>query len=232
MKAFIAVILNMGIIQLSDLKDYWAMDDTTSLPFLRSVFSRDHFFQFFGALHVGDIDSTTKSGKIQPFLDQICPSFEAAFTPDQQVAVDESVISFKGRVSSRQYLKGKPNFWGMKAFVLAHSKTGYLNRVCIYYSKETQLIDSRLPHTVKVVLTLVEPFHNQGYDLYLDRFYSSPLLAVELSKVGITVTGTVQANKNGLPKEVMAKRKDPRGTVRAAHSGEMLVLSWIDKRRC
>jgi hypothetical protein len=43
MKAFIAMILNMGIIQLSDLKDYWAIDDTINLPFFRSVFSRDRF---------------------------------------------------------------------------------------------------------------------------------------------------------------------------------------------
>ena len=43
-------------------------------------------------------------------------------------------------------------------------------------------------HTVRVVQTLVEPFHNKGYDLYVDRFYTSPLLASELSKVGITVT--------------------------------------------
>ena len=146
MKAFIAVILNV-VIQLSDLKDYWATNDMTNLPFFQSAFSHDRFFQIFGALLVGDIDSTTKSGKIQPFLDRICPSFEAAFTLDQQIAIDESVISFMGRVSFRQYLKGKLNPWAMKAFVLANSKTGYLNWVCVYYGKETQLIDSPLPHS-------------------------------------------------------------------------------------
>ena len=134
-------------------------------------------------------------------------------------------------MSFRQYLKGKPNPWGIKAFVLADSKTGYFNRVRIYYGKETQLLDSSLPHTVKVVMTLVEPFHHQGYDLYLDRFYGSLLLSTELSKVGITVTGTVQANRRGLLKEVTAKRKEPRGTVRAARSGKMVALSWLDKRK-
>ena len=97
--------------------------------------------------------------------------------------------------------------------MLADSKTVYLNRVRIYYGKETQLLDSSLPHTVKVVMTLVEPFHHQGYDLYLDCFYGSPLFSTELSKVGITVTGTVQTNRRGLPKEVTAKQKEPHGTV-------------------
>ena len=62
----------------------------------------------------------------------------------------------------------------------------------MYYGKETQLIDSDHPHTVRVVETLVESFHHKGYDLYLyvDRYYNSPLLATEMKKVGITITGT------------------------------------------
>ena len=59
----------------------------------------------------------------------------------------------------------------------------------MYYGRETELIREDLPHTTRVVLTLVEGLHNKGYDLYVDRFYNSPLLATELEKVGITVTG-------------------------------------------
>ena len=109
LKGFVAVILNMGIIQLNNLKDYWSTDDTTDLPFFRSVFSRKRFLQIFGALHVGDPDITTKREKIQPLLDRLLPTFKAAYTPSQQVAIDESVISFRGPVNFRQYLKGKPN---------------------------------------------------------------------------------------------------------------------------
>ena len=133
MKGFLAVILNMGILQLQDLKDYWSTHYTTNLGFFRSVFPSDHFFQIFGALYVGDPDSTTKKGKIQPFLDRLCTAFNAAHTPDRQVAIDESVISFKGRVSFRQYLKGKPHPWVMKAYVLSESKSRYLQGVCVYY---------------------------------------------------------------------------------------------------
>ncbi len=114
MNGFVAVILNMGIIQLTNLKDYWSTSDTTDLPFFRSVFSRDRFFQIFGALYVGDPDSSVKRDKIQPLLDRLIPAFQAAFTPSQQIAIDESVITFKGRVSFRQYLKGKPNPWGIR----------------------------------------------------------------------------------------------------------------------
>ena len=98
-----------------------------------------------------------------------------------------SVINYKGRVSFHQYLKGKPRPWGIKTFVLSNSKTGYLQWVCEYYGKETQLVHNDLTHTVRVVQTLVEPFH-KGYDLYIDWFYTSPLVASELIRVGITAS--------------------------------------------
>ena len=70
--------------------------------------------------------------------------------------------------------------------------------VCVLHQGDTDH-----PHIVQVVQTLVEPFHNNGY---VDRYYTSPLFASWLSKVGITITGTVQSNRRGVPKEVTGKR--------------------------
>ena len=165
MKAFIACILNMGIIQLPYLKDYRTRSTATNVPFFSSVFSRDRFFQIFGTLHARDIDSTICRQKIQPFLDLLCPRFEAVYTSDQHVAVDESVIAFRGRVGFLQYLKGKPNPWGIKAFVLADSVSGYLHKVKIYFGKDTQLERPELPHTARMLLTLVSGLHNKGHHL-------------------------------------------------------------------
>ncbi len=90
---------------------------------------------------------------------------------------------------------------------------------------------TQITHIPRDVLTLVQPFYNRGHDLYMDRFYSSPLLATELSKVGITIIGTVQFNRKGLPKNVTAKNKEQIGIVKAARSGNILALSWMDKRK-
>ena len=60
LKGILAIKMNMGIIQLGDLKDYWSTDDVTDLPFFRSVFFHDRFFQIFGAFHVGDVDGSAK----------------------------------------------------------------------------------------------------------------------------------------------------------------------------
>ena len=104
-----------------------------------------------------------------------------------------------------QYIRGKPQPWGIKAYVLSESKTGYLYNI-IYYGRETHLITSGLNHTTNVVLTLMDPLKNRGYDLYTDRFYTSPQLATELLHIGTTLTGTVMVNKRDLPAAVKCTR--------------------------
>ena len=231
MKAFVGLILNMGLIQLPRLKDYWSMHETLNLQFFRRVFSRDRFLQIFWMLHVGDIDGSTRRSKIQPYLDVVMPLFRQYFTPRKAVAVDEAMITYRGRVSFRQYVRGKPHPWGIKAYALAESASGYLYSLVIYYGKETQLLPlPGLNHTTRVVLTLTQPLYNQGYDLYTDRFYTSPLLALELEKVGTTLTGTVVSNRKGLPYAVREKRRRVRGETHTYRKGSMVCMEWTDKR--
>ena len=88
-------------------------------------------------LHVGDIDGSTRRSKIQPYLDVVMPLFWQYFTPRKAVAVDEAMITYKGRVSFRQYVRGKPHPWDIKAYALEESASGYLYSLVIYYGKET-----------------------------------------------------------------------------------------------
>ena len=89
----------MGITQLQNLKKYWSTSTTTDLPFFRSVFPRNRFFQILGTLHVGNINGDLKCDKIEPLLDHLVPAFQSSYTLSQHVAIDESVIAFKGRVT-------------------------------------------------------------------------------------------------------------------------------------
>jgi hypothetical protein len=188
MKAFVGLIL---LVQLPEIKEYWSRHETLNIPFFRRVFSRDRFLQIFWNLHVGEINGATKRSKIQGLIDLVIPLFQQHFTPSRAISIDEAMIAFRGRVSFRQYIRGKPTPWGIKAYVLADSATGYMYSVLPYYGKETQLLDRPgLNHTTKVVLTLMAPVAGRGYDLYTDRFYTSPQLALGLGTIDTTLTGT------------------------------------------
>ena len=158
MKAFVGLIIQMGLTQLSDIKEYWSTHVTLNLPFFRSVFSRDSFLQIFWMLHVGETPSLNRRSKIQSFINLHIPRFQQHLNPSKELSIDEAMIAFRGRVGFRQYIRGKPQPWGIKAYVLSESRTGYMYNVTIYYGKETELITRPgLNHTTKVVLTLMDP---------------------------------------------------------------------------
>ena len=229
-RAFVGVILQMGLVQLSDIKDYWATHFTLNLPFFRSVFSRDRFLQIFWMIHVGDAASTNKRSKIQPFLDLLVPLFQRHLTPSRQLSIDESMIAFRGRVGFRQYIRGKPQPWGIKAYVLSESSTGYMYNLIIYYGKETLLLArAGLNHTTSVVLTLMSPLAGLGYDLYTDRYYTSPDLAEELLQIHTTLTGTVMCNRKHMPVAVKGK-KQRRGDIDTYKKEKIIIIQWTDKR--
>ena len=113
-------------------------------------------------LHVGKIDARPRQSKIQPLINLLLPIIKSNYIPDKQVAVGEAIITFRGRVSFRQYIKGKPNPWGIKAYALSNSKSGYMHNLLIYYGKDTCLIERPdLSHTCKVVLTLCDYLKNK-----------------------------------------------------------------------
>ena len=63
--------------------------------------------------------------KLRPFMDPLLENFQAAYSLGQEISIDESYIGFKGRLYFIQYMPDKPTRWGMKAFVLADSSSGY-----------------------------------------------------------------------------------------------------------
>ena len=51
------------------------------------------------------------------------------------MSIDEAMVSFKGRAWFMQYMPKKPKKWGLKAFSLADSKTGYTLNWKLYAGK-------------------------------------------------------------------------------------------------
>ena len=109
--------------------------------------------------------------KVQEFIDLILEISQPLYTLDKEIALDESIVPFTGRTSFKQYVKNKPNPWGLKVYALSGSKSGYMHNILVYAGKQTSLLP--LPthsHTKKIVLTLVDYLQDKGHDLYTDRF--------------------------------------------------------------
>lgn len=55
---------------------------------------------------------------------------------EQECSIDEQMIPFKGHLSIKQYVKGKPSPWGIKAFALC-GRSGLLYDFAIYQGENT-----------------------------------------------------------------------------------------------
>ena len=107
--------------------------------------------------------------KIRPLLDLLAPAFEDNYTLGQNITIDESMIPFKGRHKYKQYIPNKPHAWGIKAFVLADSRSGYTYRLRLYFRSHTELIPATgFNKTEQTVLTLMDGLLGWGHHLYTD----------------------------------------------------------------
>ncbi|XP_054283337.1 piggyBac transposable element-derived protein 4-like [Macrosteles quadrilineatus] len=81
--------------------------------------------------------------------------------------------------------------------------------------------------TGRVVLTLLEPYFGLGHKVYLDNWYVSPSLAMQLYKHNTNMCGTVLPDRQGLPKKLP---KLEVGQVDVHHTDVMSYERWQDKR--
>ena len=137
---FVAIVLNMGLIHLPELEDYWKTSWVCEVPFFSRILPRDRFELIFWLLHVGLPQSTRpekKITKVKALLDLLISKFQNSFDVRRHVAIDETMVGFRGRFGAKQYMPKKPTKWGIKAFTMADSCTEYMCNILMYMGAET-----------------------------------------------------------------------------------------------
>ncbi|CAI8029910.1 PiggyBac transposable element-derived protein 4, partial [Geodia barretti] len=124
----------MGLVNLPTIEDHWVTTWPYSSEACSKVLSRDRFSLIMKFLHLSDNSQYIPRGqpghdplyKIRPLLSPLLANFKAAYTLHRELSIDEAMVGFKGRLCFIQYLPKKPTKWGIKAYVLADSATGYV----------------------------------------------------------------------------------------------------------
>jgi len=234
---FLAIVFNMGIIRLPELEDYWKTSWVAAIPFFSRVMARDRFESIFWMLHVSHSTGPVvkKIDKVRLFLDKIVAKFQAKYTPGQEVAVDETMVKFRGRFGGKQYMPKKPTKWGIKCFNLADSDNGYMLNVTPYTGCET-LDDGHtkfeaLLQATQVVMELVEPYLDQGRHVFTDRYYTSIPLAQALHNRATSFTGTANKTRADLPDQIRGRYHLHDGEVMAFRTDHLLALTWRAQKK-
>ena len=119
MKAYVALQIAMGLCQKHELADYWEKYWLTSVNF-SDVMSKNRYFLLNSFIYFVNNDELRphqseegfdKLYRVKSLMDLCEPRYRCnkVYAPVRDLAIDESVIKFKGRVSFRQYMGENKN---------------------------------------------------------------------------------------------------------------------------
>ena len=240
LKKFMGIVLYTGINKKPKLYDYWSKD----LLYQSEVFSkpeclsRNRFceiLKYFRLCDYSELNPNDPIAKVRPFTelcDKICRN---VYMPRKEIAIDERLLKFKGRLGIRQYIPAKRSRYGIKTYVLCEAGTGYAWSFKIHsISSENKTIGldienaQHLSCTERIVVHLARDLLNKGYHIFVDNFYMSVRLAQYLDNEKTLVTGTCRVNR-GFPKELSSYNVAVKD-FRFARCDNILALKFVDQK--
>ena len=234
MKRFIAIYSLSGIVQKSQLQQYWTHDVYLETPGFGRIMSRDRFLLLLQFLHFSNKEAATpgdRLAKLRPLTDMMFGLFERLDTPHQFISIDEELVLFKERLLFKQYIPSKCARFGLKIFALCDTH-GYFYTASVYTGQP----NPPLPHTDTlgatgaIVVHLMENLLDKGYHLYVDNWYTSINLASFLESRGTGLCGTMRANRRGIP-QALKESNCPKGTYAYRRKGSLQLVKVHDKKK-
>ena len=141
--------------------------------------------------------------KLGNFLPDLLQNFQKSISPGKFLAVDETLLKFKGRLNFRQYIPSKRARFGIKFFLISDCTTNFIINLIPYQGKNTVIsptLVKEFGYGGAVVLSLMEPFLNTNRVIVIDNWFSSPNLVEELFNRDTGAIGTLRKNRKGVPK--------------------------------
>lgn len=199
MKVFLGIHLLMGVFGLPRIRMYWEQKSRISI--IANNMTRNRFFELRSNFHVMDNNTVPTNNKdrfikVRPIynvLKRRCNELAI----EKNVCVDEQMVPFKGKLSVKQYMRGKPNPWGIKLYLLC-GESGLVYDFLLYQGSTTELnenIQKKFGLGGAVILKLTMELKKKRHFLYMDNFYTSFNILHALQHNCIYAAGTIRVNR-------------------------------------
>lgn len=220
------------------LRMYW--DTVLGIHVFLDNMTRNRFFELRSNLHITQtidktIGCTDRLFKVRPLYNAIRERLQQ-LQMEKNICVDEQMVPFMGNLNIIQYVKGKPNPWGVKIFMLC-GQSGMLYDFLLYQGKTTELDQTNMKkfgQGASVVLHLINRIHKPGHHLFYDNYFSSYNLLQMLKSKNILAAGTIRVNRFNKPPLLTDKEisKRPRGSSDqvVSRDGDIVLVKWLDNR--
>ncbi|XP_045783491.1 piggyBac transposable element-derived protein 4-like isoform X2 [Maniola jurtina] len=243
MYLYFGLILSTTTIVKDVIKHYWVESLATTGYLYLMPYRR--FKELTNCIHFTDNDklnetineidnSQAKLCKLQPLLDHLNEKFSTLYNVGQNVILDEGLTQWKGWIANTRRICIEPDPVEVKSVEICEPNTGYLWRM--------QLVPGDITTgMIPGLLTeLLKGLEGKGHTIWMDKFYSSPILARQLKQRGFDCAGLVQ--KSYLPTEVSERVRNiiddeteknrNMSEIHGSTSGDVDIFAWITKNRC
>lgn len=172
--------------------------------------------------------------KVQPLIDRVRERL-LQLPVENNLAINEQIIPFKGNFFAKQYIKDKPRPWGIKVFCL-NGRNGQPYDFFIYQGSKTpldQYIIKQFGYGSAVVLKLAERIpESAGHYLFFDNYFPSFQLFEALKEKNIRGAGTIRINRFANPKLSSERTLQAKGRGFSSQCvssyGAVIVTRWND----
>ncbi|XP_015438132.1 PREDICTED: piggyBac transposable element-derived protein 4-like, partial [Dufourea novaeangliae] len=241
LRAFIAVLLEMGITRRPTIFSYWSQNHR-HIPWFGQMFSRNRFqllCKFFhtvdnSTLPARDNSEYDPTAKFEPVVAHANRKFKFHYSPHQHLSVDESLVGTKSRSALTQYLPNKKHHkWGIKFWMLADGISHYcLSFFCYRGAKDQrdkrEIKEKGLAQVVIDKLLGMSNYFMKGYHITVDNFFTSIALARSLFEKNTFLSGTIRSNRKHIPSQLKSKLEV--GEYKYQRNREILLLAYREKK--
>ena len=170
-RKYLYINMMFGILSLPEMRMYWSKDPTYRQSGVADIMGRQRFKKIHQYFHINRNPQPEPTEevphdplyKVRPALDLVRNACANSYYPLKDLAVDEAMIGYNGRLSFKQYMPNKPDSYGIKVGCLAESTSGYIQNFQVYTGKANNPNNDEVGQGYQVVWSLSQPYLNFGH---------------------------------------------------------------------
>ena len=241
-RAFLAILLLSGYNPRPRTRMYWESNAFVHCSPLADIMTRKRFEEVMACFHLCDndnLDRSDKMSKVRPFFNLINKRCLKNRSNLSNLSVDEAMLPYFGRNSSKQRIPNKPIRVGYKVWVLAE-ESGYVIQFDPYQGAKSCGPQRSTPQTwglgEMVVLELLDVMpKGESYHVFMDNFFCSMRLLKFLGDKNIRASGTLRQNRISKSctisrKKIMQQGKRGDMEQETAADNSTTLIAWKDNR--
>ena len=198
-EVLIEMHIKMGTLGFPRVKMYWSGKKGTRIPAIADAMPVNRFFKLHSHLHLVDVEKKSNNDRLWK-IRQLIDAFKIRCkktTVEEIYCIDEMIIPFTGKLDTKQYIKGKPNPWGLKVFLLC-TPDGLVTDLLFYQGKTTSIDEGfkNFGLGASIVLQLFQILPSGcNFKLIFDNYFTSLSMMRHIKEMEFFCIGPIRNNR-------------------------------------